>query len=423
MASICLYFQVHQPNRLKKYSFFDIGSEPFYEDDQLNAEFLNKVSDKCYLPANKMLLQLIKETKGAFKVAFSLSGVLLEQLEHHRPDVLASFQELVNTGSVELLSETYYHSLAYFYSKDEFKRQVKLHKKKIETLFGVKPKVFRNTELIYSNEIAAYVEQMGFKGIMTEGIDSLLGGRSSNYLYKAPNCDKIKTFLRNYSLSDDIGFRFSDKNWSEYPLNGNKYADWLSQEQGEIINIFMDYESIGEHQWADTGIFDFFRHWPKDILSRGLSFTTPSEAIKKCSAEGIFDAHNPISWADKERDLSAWLQNSMQHEAVSKIHSLEKKVKTAKNKHLLHVWSKLQSSDHFYYMCTKGEQDGVVHNYFSPYDSPYDGYIYFMNALSDLEICLNKRKTRAKKTEEAKKLIDQDRLEKNKEKDNGLITA
>lgn len=411
--AVCLYFQVHQPNRLKKYSFFDIGVDHFYEDDHLNAEVLNKVSDKCYLPANNLLLKLIHETNGEFKVTFSLSGVLLEQLEHHRPDVLASFKQLVDTGCVEILSETYYHSLAYFYSKDEFRRQVRIHKKKVETLFGVKPKVFRNTELIYSNEIAQYIEGMGYKGILTEGVDRILGYRSPNYLYQSPNCTKIKTFLRNYSLADDVGFRFSDKNWNEYPLTGGKFADWVAREEGDILNIFMDYESIGEHQWADTGIFEFFNAWPREVLAKGIKFTTPSKAIKDFETKGVFDAHEPISWADQERDLSAWIQNSMQYEAVNKIHSLEKKVKTSKNKHLVHTWAKLQTSDHFYYMCTKGATDGLVHNYFSPYDSPYDGYIYFMNALSDLEVCLNKRKKReTKKKTPEKELVS---IEKEKE--------
>jgi len=391
MAPICLYFQVHQPNRIKDYTFFDIGKVHYYENDQLNIEVLNKVSDKCYLPANKMFLDLIQKTKGAFKITFSFSGVVLEQLQNHRPDVLASFQALVETGCVEILSETYYHSLAYFFSKNEFKRQVKLHKKKVQELFNYNPKVFRNTELIYSNEIANFAESMGFKGILTEGVDTVLKGRSSNYLYQSPNTSKIKTFARNFSLSDDIGFRFSNKSWNEYPLSASKYADWLSNEQGDIINVFMDYESIGEHQWKDTGIFDFFWNMPQAVIGKGIRFITPSEAVNKIETRGMFDAHNSISWADQERDLSAWLQNSMQIEALNKIYSLEKSVNSAKNKYMLDRWSKLQTSDLFYYMCTKGASDGMVHNYFSPYNSPYDAYIYFMNILSDLEISLKQK--------------------------------
>lgn len=390
MPDVCIYFQAHQPNRLKPYTFFEIGNDHFYEDDKLNNEIIHKVAEKCYLPANQLMLELIKKHKGKFKISYSLSGVFIEQLEHHRQDVLDSFKKLADTGCVEFLSETYYHSLAYNYSKDEFKRQVKLHDEKILKHFGQKPKVFRNTELIYFNDLAAYVEKLGFKGILSEGVDWYLNGRTPNALYKAPNADKIKILLKNYKLSDDIAFRFSNQNWSEYPLTAEKYAGWLADSKGSTVNLFLDYETIGEHHWADSGIFDFWAKLPEAALKQGIKFKTASETVKTHKVVDTYDVHAPISWADSERDLTAWVGNTMQTEALDKIYGLEKAVKQSKNKDLMHIWSKLQTSDHYYYMCTKFFNDGAVHDYFSPYTSPYDGYIYFMNALSDLEITLEK---------------------------------
>lgn len=391
MPAVCFYFQVHQPNRLKPYTFFDLGHDHFYENDSLNAEIVSKIADKCYLPANKMMLKLINKHKGKFKIAFSISGVAIEQFEYHRPDVLESFAELAKTGQIEFLAETYYHSLSFFYSKEEFKRQVKLHAKKIHHYFGQKPKVFRNTELTFSNELGRYLESMGYKGVITEGVDSLLHGRTPNVLYRTPKTDN-KVMVRNYKLSDDLGFRFSDKSWEEYPLTADKFTDWLEKNKGEMINLFLDYESIGEHQWEDTGIFDFLNELPgKIIKSKHLNFVTPTQAVTKFKSWDTYDVPNPISWADHERDLSAWNGNHMQKAALKKVFQLEKLVKSSRNIDLIHVWSKLQTSDHFYYMSTKGHTDGMIHNYFSPYNSPYDGYIYYMNALSDLEIMLNKR--------------------------------
>lgn len=392
MPSVCIYFQVHQPNRLKPYTFFELGKDHFYENDQFNAEVINKVSEKCYLPTNKLMLELIKKHKGNFKIAYSLSGVFIEQLEHHRPDVLQTFVDLADTGCVEFLGETFYHSLSYFYSKKDFKRQVKLHKKLIKKYFGQKPKVFRNTELTYNNELAWNLEKMGYEGVITEGVDWHLNGRSPNYFYKAPNAGNIKVVLRNHKLSDDLGFRYSDKTWAEYPLYADKFAKWLSESEGDVINLFMDYESIGEHQWEDTGIFKFFKDLPDKIFQhKELEFITPTEAVRKYKSRSIYDIHEPISWADQERNLSAWSGNNLQIEALKMVYGLEKLVKTSRNIDLIHVWSKLQTSDHFYYMSTKVSTDGMVHNYFSPYSSPYDAYIYYMNALSDLEITLNTR--------------------------------
>lgn len=390
MADICIYFQVHQPNRLKPYTFFEIGKDPFYENDILNKEVLDRISSKCYLKANEMMLRLIEETKGEFKIAYSLSGVFIEQLENHRWDVLESFKRLAETGKVEFLAETYYHSLASIYSKEDFKKQVEAHQQRIFRHFGVMPKVFRNTELIYNNELAKYVEDMGYDGILSEGVDWYLNGRTPNVLYKAPNAVRIKTLLKNYKLSDDVAFRFGDQTWSEHPLTATKYVNWLSQQEGDVVNIFIDYETIGEHKWEETGIFQFWSELPAKVLAQGLKFCTPSEAVKKCKVKDTYDVHNSISWADTERDLSAWNGNDMQKEALDKVFNLEKYIKMTKNLDLWHVWRKLQTSDHFYYMSTKESGDKVIHDYFSPYPSPYDAYMYYMNALSDLEITLEK---------------------------------
>ncbi len=390
MADVCIYFQVHQPNRLKPYTFFEIGRDPFYENDILNKEVLDRVSSKCYLKANEMMLRLIKETKGQFKIAYSLSGVFIEQLENHRWDVLESFKRLAETGKVEFLAETYYHSLASVYSKEDFKKQVESHQQRIFRHFGVQPKVFRNTELIYNNELAKYVEDMGYDGILSEGVDWYLNGRTPNQLYQAPNAVRIKTLLKNHKLSDDVAFRFGDESWTEHPLTADKYADWLSKQDGDVVNVFIDYETIGEHKWEETGIFKFWSSLPAKVLERGMKFCTPSEVIKKNKVKDTYDVHNSISWADTERDLSAWTGNDMQKEALDKVFNLEKYIKLTKNLDLWHVWRKLQTSDHFYYMSTKESGDGVVHAYFSPYPSPYDAYMYYMNALSDLEITLEK---------------------------------
>lgn len=389
MTAICIYFQAHQPNRLKPYTFFELGSDHFYEDDVLNSEVLNKVSDKCYLPANAMMLELVKKHGKKFKFALSLSGVFLEQLESHRPDVLDSFKELAKTGCVEFLSETYYHSLSYVFSKGEFDRQVDMHRKKIKEHFGQEPTIFRNTELIYYNELAQHLEGLGFKGVLAEGVEWHLNGRTPNQLYKAPNADKIKVLLKNFKLSDDIAFRFSDHNWAEHPLSVEKFSNWISNSQGDVVNLFMDYETLGEHQWIDSGIFEFWNKLPEAVLENGVAFKTPSEVVDEMEVKDIYDVHEPTSWADTERDLSAWNGNTMQKEALDKIYGLEKAIHQSSNKDLVHIWSKLQTSDHFYYMSTKFKDDGAVHSYFSPYDSPYNGYIYFMNALSDLEICLD----------------------------------
>lgn len=390
MPDVCLYFQVHQPNRLVPYDFFRIGEHAYYEDDGLNASILSKVAEKCYLPANRMFKRLIEESEGRFRMAMSISGTVIEQMQHHRPDVLESFQELVSTGGVELLAETYYHSLSFVHSTREFERQVEMHLDKLEEVFQVRPRVFRNTELIYNNAIAAQVETMGFDGVIAEGVEWTLNGNSPNFLYRAPTTARIKTLLRNIGLSDDLGFRFSDKSWSEWPITPEKFAGWVMDSPGDVVNLFLDYESIGEHQWEDTGVFDFWEKLPEAVVDAGSQFVTPTEAVEVYRAAREYDCHFITSWADAERDLSAWMGNVMQQEAIAKVHRLEQEILAVKDDDLTHTWAKMQTSDHFYWMSTKGGSDGNVHSYFSPYPSPYDAYIYFMNVLADLQIRLKR---------------------------------
>ncbi|MBI2671153.1 polysaccharide deacetylase family protein [Candidatus Woesearchaeota archaeon] len=389
MVSVCFYFQLHQPYRLRNYQVFEIGNSNHYYDNEKNLGILNKIKNKCYTPTNKLILDLIYKTNGELKVSYSITGILLEQLSNNAPEVIQSFQDLAKTGCVEFLSETYHHTLAYLYSKKEFKKQIFMHKKLIRKLFHKNPRVFRNTELIYNNEIASYIESLGYKGILAEGADHILQWRSPNFVYKPVNCNNIKLLLKNYRLSDDIAFRFSSKSWLEYPLTAPKFAQWINaiNGNGNIVNLFMDYETFGEHQWADTGIFNFLEHLPSEILKNPHNnFITPSKAIRQYNAVSDLDIHSIISWADIERDLSAWLGNDMQKFALSKLYALEKQVKKTKDRAILEDWRKLQASDLFYYMCTKWFNDGDVHKYFNPYNSPHEAFIAFMNILEDLNL-------------------------------------
>jgi len=386
MASVCFYFQVHQPMRLRHYTIFDKSDQ--YFDSYKNSAICKKVANKCYLPANRLLLKLIRRYEGRFKVAYSITGVLLEQLQLYSPEVLSTFDALARTGCVEFLAETYYHSLSFLYSRDEFIEQVNKHRQTIESLFGQRPRVFRNTELIYNNDLAQLVESVGgFDGILTEGADHILGYRSPNFVYQPKGCTKLKVLLKNYSLSDDIAFRFSDRNWTEWPLTAEKFARWVNNVNGNgyVVNLFMDYETFGEHQWEDTGIFNFMTHLPDEILKHpDNDFKTPSEAIDSYEPVGVIDVPHLISWADTERDLSAWLGNAMQSNAIHELYRMENTIKQAGDENVISDWRKLQTSDHFYYMCTKYFADGDVHKYFNPYDSPYDSYINFMNVLNNL---------------------------------------
>ena len=393
MVSVCFYFQVHQPMRLRRYSIFEIGHHNNYFDEHKNEAIIRKITRKCYLPTNKIILDLISKTDGKFKVSYSMTGIVMEQLEKYAPEVIESFRQLVDTGCVELLDETYHHTLSFLYSKDEFREQVEQHSKKIRQLFNFKPKVFRNTELVYNNELAAFVEKMGYKGILAEGADHILQWRSPNFIYRPKGSSNLKLLLKNYRLSDDIAFRFSEKGWEEYPLTAPKFANWVSNVNGNgnVVNLFMDYETFGEHQWEDKGIFEFLKHLPSEILKHtDNDFVTPSEAIKKYDSVAELDYRNFVSWADIERDLSAWLGNKMQNEAMKQAYALEPHVKLSKNDKLIEEWRKLQTSDHFYYMCTKWFNDGDVHKYFNPYDSPYEAFIAYMNILNDFRMKADK---------------------------------
>jgi alpha-amylase len=387
MPSTCFYFQVHQPFRLKHYTVFD--KSPSYFDEFKNASICRKVANKCYLPTNRLLLDLIKRHEGRFKVAFSITGVLLEQFQQYCPEVISTFDALAQTGCVEFLAETYYHSLSYLYSRDEFAEQINKHVEMTEQMFGQTPRIFRNTELIYNNDLAETIESMGmFDAIITEGADHILGHRNANFVYRPPNCEHLKLLLKNYTLSDDIAFRFSNRQWKEFPLMADKFAKWVNRSNGNgnVINLFMDYETFGEHQWEDTGIFDFMSHLPDEILKHpDNDFKTPSEVIDTYDAMDVVDVPYVISWADLERDLSAWLGNAMQSNALHEVYKLEQQIKQSGNQELLVDWRKLQTSDHFYYMCTKYFSDGDVHKYFNPYDSPYDSYINYMNVLDNLQ--------------------------------------
>lgn len=390
MVSVCFYFQVHQPFRLRKdFTFFSIGTNQPYEDDDKNAEICRKVAEKCYLPTNRLLAELIDRFEGRFKVSFSVSGTALDQFALYAPEVLQSFQHLAKTGCVEFLNETYYHSLAFLYSEEEFKAQVLKHRTAIHDLFGQKARVFRNTELITNNHLGHVVEKMGYAGLIAEGADRILGWRSPNFVYSLEGCQKLKLLVKNYRLSDDIAFRFSDRNWSQWPLRSEVYSSWLhaTAGSGDCIGLFMDYETFGEHQWASTGIFDFLRHLPADVLKHpDFQFATPSEVVKAYPVRGHLDMPHFVSWADMERDLTAWLGNPLQDSSAHLVYQLEKDVIATGNDSLIHAWRKLQTSDHFYYMCVKWFNDGDVHKYFSPYDSPYDAFIAYSNALHQIRL-------------------------------------
>ncbi|MFC3879176.1 glycoside hydrolase family 57 protein [Algoriphagus namhaensis] len=387
MRTICFYFQVHQPYRIKPYRFFDIGDDHYYWDDFLNRSVIRRVAQKCYLPMNALLLELIHRYDGKFKVTFSMSGTFMDQMETFAPDVLESFRKLVATGHVELLSETNGHTLSSLKSKEAFQRGVNRHQEKIKKHFdGYEPKVFRNTELIYSDDIGEVIAELGYEGVLTEGAKHVLGWKSPNYVYTNAHNPKLKVLLKNFQLSDDIAFRFGNKTWADYPLTTDKFVNWINAipKQEQVLNLFMDYETFGEHQWAETGIFEFMRSLPEAVLSRtNFSFSTPSEVFAGSKPVDMIHVPVPISWADEERDLTAWLGNDLQDEAFDRLYELEALVRDIDDMDIQRDWTYLQTSDHFYYMCTKFFSDGDIHSYFSPYDSPYDAFINYMNVLSD----------------------------------------
>lgn len=387
---IVLYMHVHQPWRVRDYSIFDTANNHNYFDSSQqslsNKFIMQKVAEKSYRPMNALLEKLLN-THPDFRASLSITGTFIEQAEKWTPDVITSFQRLVATGRVEIVAETYHHSLAFFYSKNEFQRQVDIHKQKIKQLFGVVPKVFRNTELAYNDELAKWADNAGYKGILAEGWDPILGWRSPNYMYQPSGTKNIRLLLKNYKLSDDLAFRFSNRAWQQWPLTADTYNEWTDQalQDGSIVNLFMDYETFGEHQWADTGIFNFFEEFVAKWLSRdNATFYTASEAIDIFEPVDEVSMPHTITWADTERDLTAWLGNSMQHEAMRYLYEMEEAVIHSGNLQLISDWRKLQTSDHAYYMCTKWFTDGDVHAYFSPYESPYNAFLYYMNVLRDM---------------------------------------
>ncbi|MDP2648643.1 MAG: glycoside hydrolase family 57 protein [bacterium] len=397
MKSVCFYFQVHQPYRVKRYRIFDVGNDADYfnhrGDDSLNNRaVVEKVARKSYIPTTRLLLELLQK-HTEFRVSFSFSGVALEQLERYAPEAIVLFKALVDTGRVEILGETYHHTLAFFYSPAEFERQVTHHRDVVRRLFGAWPRVFRNTELSYRNDLGAWADSAGYTGVVAEGWDPILGWRSPNYVYRPKGAARARLLLKNYRLSDDIAFRFSSRDWSEWPLTAEKFATWVGEAEGDTVNLFMDYETFGEHQWEETGIFDFLAKLPEELFKNpGIDFKTPSEVIASYEPRDEIDVPDTLTWADTDRDLSAWTGNPMQRAALENIYALENDVLLSNDHKLLEDWRRLQTSDHFYYMCTKWFADGDVHAYFSPYESPYDAYIAYMNALSDLRLRATKRR-------------------------------
>ena len=385
--SICIYFQIHHPERLRKYQFFDIGKKHNYFDNYANRSELEDLAENCYLPANALLLDLIKKYEGKFKVAFSISGSAIDQLDMHTPAVIRSFQELAQTGQVEFLAETYSHSLASLSEDtDEFELQVKRHSAAIKELFGKKPVTFRNTSLIYSDKIGKRVADLGFKTMLTDGAKHVLGWKSPNFVYKNALDENLNLLLKNSKLSDDIAIRFSDKNWSEYPLTSEKYADWVSHslQDTEVLNLFMNYEVIGHYNRAESGIFDFLRYFIQQIAENpNYQFLLPKEVTKKHTAKDILPVPYPISWTDEERDITSWLGNELQKEAFTELFKIQPLVKKKKNAELNEDYSRLQASEHFYFMRTKLFSGADYHKYILPYESPYEAFINYMNVLSD----------------------------------------
>ena len=391
MPSVCFYFQVHQPYRLREFRFFDIGVDNDYEDVKKNRAVMQKVAEKCYLPMNALMLELIKRHQGRFRISFSMTGAFIDQCLEYAPEVLESFKKLADTGCVEFLDETDSHSLACIFNDEEFRAQVAAHRVRMETLFGQKPRAFRNTELVYSNAIARAAEDMGYDVVLAEGVDSVLDWRTPDFVYHPEGCGRIKLLMKNYKLSDDIAFRFSDRSWEGYPLMAETFAGWLHgiKGHGDVVNLFMDYETFGEHQWADTGIFDFMRALPDCVLADpDFDFLTVSEAADRYPARDWIDVPYYTSWADAERDLSAWISNDMQKDAFRALYECQILAAQVDDPELQEDWQHLQCSDHFYYMCSKSAGDGDVHKYFSPYKTPADAYVNFMNVLADFRIRL-----------------------------------
>ena len=407
MKAVCFYFQIHQPFRLKRYRFFDIGNDHYYYDDYSNEEIITRVAHKSYIPAAETLLRMIQESKGAFRCALSISGTALEQCEQYVPEFIDLLKKLAETGKVEFLAETYAHSLSSLTDPEEFREQVKLHDAKIYELFGQRPKIFRNTELVYCDDIAPMIYDMGYKGCITEGAKHILGWKSPDYVYAAAACPKLKLLLKNDKLSDDISFRFSNPSWEAYPLTADKYIDWIAQTPAEnqIVNLFMSLETFGELQPRESGIFQFLEALPRFAAERGIDFWTPSEVVSKCKAVDTLEVLHPISWADEARDISAWLGNKLQNEAFQKLYSVSERVRLCSDRRLKQDWQYLQGSDHFFYMSTKHMADGAAHAMFSPYETPFEAFTNYMKVLADFIVRVEEQYPLSIENEELNSLL------------------
>ncbi len=407
MKAICFYFQIHQPFRLKRYRFFDIGNDHYYYDDFANDDIVTRIAHNSYIPAAESLLHMIEQSEGRFRCAISVTGVALEQFEQYVPEFIDILKKLAATGKVEFLAETYAHSLASLTDPDEFAEQVKLHDEKIRLLFGQTPTVLRNTELIYCDELAPQIYSMGYKGVITEGAKHILGWKSPNYVYSAADCPALKLLLKNSKLSDDISFRFSNPEWDAYPLTADKYIDWIASTPPEeqIVNLFMNLETFGELQHRDSGIFQFLEALPRFAAERGIEFITPSEAVAKLKPVGELSVMHPISWADEARDTSAWLGNKLQREAFDKLYSVSERVRLCDDRRLKQDWNYLQASDHFFYMSTKHMADGDVHSHFSPYETPFQAFTNYMNVLADFIVRVEEQYPLSIENEELNSLL------------------
>ncbi len=407
MKAICFYFQIHQPFRLKRYRFFDIGNDHYYYDDFANDDIVTRIAHNSYIPAAESLLKMIEESKGKFRCALSITGTALEQFEQYVPEFIDLLKKLVATGCVEILGETYAHSLSSLIDIEEFVAQVRAHDAKVSELFGVKPRVFRNTELIYCDDLAPVIYDMGFKGCITEGAKHILGWKSPNYVYSAASCPKLKLLLKNSKLSDDITFNFSNTEWDAYPLTADKYIDWIASTPADeqIVNLFMNLETFGSMQPRESGIFQFLEALPRFAAERGIDFVTPSDAISRLKPVGELSVMHPISWADEARDTSAWLGNKLQDSAFNKLYSVAERVRMCDDRRLKQDWNYLQTSDHFYYMSTKHMADGAIHSHFSPYDTPFQAFTNYMNVLSDFLVRVEEQYPSSIENEELNSLL------------------
>ncbi len=407
MKAICFNFEIHQPVRLKRYTFFDIGNDHYYYDDFLNDDIIARIAERSYIPAARTLLKMVEDTKGKFRFSISISGVAIEQLEQYVPEFIDLLRQLAATGKVEFVAMPYARSLASLTDPEEFAEQVKFHSEKIQQLFGVKTKVLRNTELIYSDEIAPQIVAMGYKGVMTEGAKHILGWKSPNYVYSAASAPKLKILLRNAKLSEDIAARFSDTSWAAFPLTADKYIDWIAQTPADeqIVNLWLNLETFGGQQPAETGIFQFLEALPRFAEERGVEFWTPTEAVTKLKAVDSLSVMHPISGADEARDTSAWLGNKLQNEAFRKLYSVAERVRLCDDRRLKQDWWYLQGADNFYYMSTKHFADGAVHSMFSPYETPFQAFTNYMNALSDFIVRVEEQYPMSIENEELNSLL------------------